>query len=53
MLVDTTVAEKRVKENLDRLLDEDVKGWEMGLMWKTIRRVEEVDVTRKWMVVDR
>ena len=47
MLVDTAVAEKRVRENLDRPLEEDVKGWGMELMWKTIRRVDEVDVTRK------
>jgi hypothetical protein len=47
MLVETAVAEKRVRENLDRPLEEDVKGWGMWLMWKTIRRVDEVDVTRK------
>ena len=53
MLVDTAVAEKCVRGNLDRPLEEDVKGWGMWLMWKTIRRVDEVDVTRKKMVVDR
>ena len=53
MLVDTAVAERRERENLDRPPEYDVKGWALRLTWMTMLKVDEVDVTRKLMVVDR